>query len=81
MKKFLIDQMTRRKFKDLIERFWLAVFLVPRVAKAQCCFNVYIDCQTTTRPIATAMLGFLLQTISTRRLAMLKARAPVSSVY
>ncbi len=45
MKKFLMEQITRRRFGQIVERLWFALFLVPRMARAQnCCFNVYIDC-------------------------------------
>ena len=44
MKKFFREQMTRRRFREIVERLWLGLFLVPKMAKAACCPNVYIDC-------------------------------------
>lgn len=48
MKNFVLQKVSRRKFTEIMERLWLALFLVPPGAKAACCSNVYVDCTAWT---------------------------------
>ena len=59
MERSLSERITRRRFKEFLERLWLALFMVPRIARAQgCCFNVYIDCTTYYTPDCPGSGGF-----------------------
>jgi hypothetical protein len=57
VKKFLLEQMTRRRFREIVERLWLGLFLIPRLAKADCCPNVYVDCTVWVSANCSASCG------------------------